>query len=58
MLQRGRETWRKERRETVRERNLWEEERPELVVSSFIHILSLKFFKISYIELDIAIIEF
>ena len=35
MLQRGRETWRKERRETVkereRERDLWEEERPELV---------------------------
>ena len=36
MLQRGRETWRKERRETVRERerekDLWEEERPELVI--------------------------
>ena len=37
MLQRGRETWRTERRETVkegereRERDLWEEERPELV---------------------------
>ena len=39
MLQRGRETWRKERRETVkererereRERDLWEEERPELM---------------------------
>ena len=37
VLQRGRETWRKERRETVkerereRERDLWEEERPELV---------------------------
>ena len=26
MLQRGRETWRKERREIVRERDLWEEE--------------------------------
>ena len=33
VLQRGRETWRKERRETVRERerDLWEEERPKLV---------------------------
>ena len=30
-LQRGRETWRKEIRETVKERDLWEEERPELV---------------------------
>ena len=27
----GKETWRKERRETVRERDLWEEERLELV---------------------------
>ena len=31
VLQRGRETWRKERRETIKERDLWEEERPELV---------------------------
>ena len=31
VLQRGRETWRKERRETVKERDLWEEERPKLV---------------------------
>ena len=34
MLQRGREKWRKERRETVKERDLWEEERPELVTMS------------------------
>ena len=27
VLQKGRETWRKERRETVKERDLWEEER-------------------------------
>ena len=31
VLQRGRETWRKERREIVKERDLLEEERPELV---------------------------
>ena len=31
VLQRGREIWRKERRETVRERDPWEEKRPELV---------------------------
>ena len=37
MLQRGRETWRKERRETVRERerererDLWEDDRLELM---------------------------
>ena len=31
VLQRGKETWRKERRETVRERDLSEEERLELV---------------------------
>ena len=39
MLQRGRETWRRERRgivrererERERERDLWEDERPELV---------------------------
>ena len=31
VLQRGRETWRKERRDTVKKRNLWEEERLELV---------------------------
>ena len=31
VLQKGRETWRKERRETVKERDLWEKERPELV---------------------------
>lgn len=32
VLQRGRETWRKERRETIKERDLWEEERAELVI--------------------------
>ena len=32
VLQRERETWRKERRETVKERDLWEEERPKLVI--------------------------
>ena len=32
VLQKGRETWRKERGETVKERDLWEEERPELVI--------------------------
>ena len=32
VLQRGRETWKKERRETVKERDLWEQERPELVI--------------------------
>ena len=32
VLQKGKEIWRKERRETVRERDLWEEERPELVI--------------------------
>ena len=31
VLQTGRETWRKERREIVRERDIWEEERLELV---------------------------
>ena len=31
VLQRGRETWRKERRDIVREKDLWEKERPELV---------------------------
>ena len=31
MLQRGRETWRKKRKETVKERDLWEDERPKLV---------------------------
>ena len=29
MLQRGRETWKKERRETVRERDIWEERKSE-----------------------------
>ena len=32
VLQRGRETWKKERRETIKERDLWEQERPELVI--------------------------
>ena len=31
VLQRGGKTWRKERRETVRERDLGEEEKPEFV---------------------------
>ena len=31
VLRRGKETWRKERRETIRERDLWEEERLELM---------------------------
>ena len=31
VLQRGRETRRKEKRETIRERDLWEEDRAELV---------------------------
>ena len=31
VLQKGRKTWRKEGRETVKERDLWEEERSELV---------------------------